>query len=193
VEGCRSTHSTNNGSRWLLLNGDNCIRLPGKKLSTQLPNSILNFFQNEVAGITLIQTLGVLYIVDTPSLLAFDPVIYPEPPLAPTFGTITSVSVNVIAQSFLPLFTLSFSLQISTDNATWITIATNVATLQNVLATGLSPTTLYYFRFLSVNGALQSPGSSSSVTTIGTTVTDRETENGNIRITENSNTRITEF
>lgn len=173
--------------------GDNCIRLPGKKLSTQLPSSILVLFPIQIGTITIIQTLGVLYVVDTASLLAFDPTLIPEAPPAPTFGNVTSTTVIVITPSVLPIFTASFSIQQSPDNSSWTTIATNLATLQNFLVTGLTASTLYYFRFLSVNGGLESQGPSSSVTTGTLSGNIRITEDNNTRITENGNTRITEF
>lgn len=170
--------------------GDNAERVPGKALAGKLAKAVLQIsqFGNNV----LVQGLGELWFTDVKGLLDLDITFKPDAPLAPTLSNVSFTSMDVTLPASYPAYTLSFSLQRSLDNVTWTTIGTGLATLQVVHDTGLSNTTLYYYRLLAVGGG-STAGPSANATTLTPTAGDtRITEIGDTRITEAGDTRTTE-
>lgn len=170
--------------------GDNAERVPGKQLSGKLEAAVLQVsqFGNNV----LVQGLGKLWFTDVQGLLDFEISFKPDAPPAPDISDVANTSLKVTAPSSYPSHTSSFSLQRSLDDVSWTTIATNLATLQVFTDTGLTPSTLYYYRLISV-GSDSTAGPSDSATTTSTPVTsNRITELSDTRITEAGDTRTTE-
>ena len=96
---------------------------------------------------------------------------------APTFGTITTNTINVIIPA-MPAAGQTLNLQRSSDaGTTWTTVSTNVTPGATVPNSSLSPSTTYAYRVATSNGAGTTNGGSASTATIALTGAGANMEN----------------
>ena len=89
----------------------------------------------------------------------------PGTPSAPTVVSTTAHTATIGIPSSYPSNTSSLDLQQSPDNVTFSTISTNVTLSSNVVASGLSSSTTYYWRVMAQGSGGSTPSTSVSGTT----------------------------
>lgn len=96
----------------------------------------------------------------------------PATPLAPTAFTATAGSSSSISLNWTDNATneTSYKIERSPDNSTWTLINTTAVNAQSFSNTGLTPSTLYYYRLYAQNGAGDSAMVTASATTLVQTV-----------------------
>lgn len=88
------------------------------------------------------------------------PARYPDAPTAPTYGTRTTSSLDVIVPA-LPAYAVTIDLQFSLDDASWTDVVVGATPGSTHTESGLADDTVYYFRArgLNVHGYTAGPSS----------------------------------